>query len=269
MREPPATIECLREPAASSASATALPSRPSDVPRYAVAWAVDAAEVREAQALRHAVFVGEMGACLPGSAPGLDCDGLDPFCEHLIVREAGSGAVVGTYRVLTPQQARCAGRLYADAEFDLSRLARLRPRLLELGRSCVHAQHRNGAVIMALWLALGDYVREHRIEAVLGCTSVSLADGGRYAADLYRSLSAGELIHPRFRALPRQPLDLGCSTAPSRAVTPPPLLKGYLRFGAKICGAPARDPEFGVADFLTLLRIADMNDRYASFFYRR
>ncbi|MEY4755581.1 MAG: hypothetical protein RJA34_479, partial [Pseudomonadota bacterium] len=119
-----------------------------------VSWARHYDEVRAAQRLRFNVFATEMGARLDTSVPGHDVDLFDDYCEHLIVRDQETREVVGTYRVLPPAQARRVGSTYSDTEFDLVRLRALRPTMVELGRSCVHADYRHGGVIMALWGAL-------------------------------------------------------------------------------------------------------------------
>ena len=107
-----------------------------------------------AQRLRFDVFAGEMGARLETSTntvhPGHDIDMFDDFCEHLLVRDKANGQVVGTYRVLTPAQAKRIGTTYTDTEFDLTRLRSMRERMVELGRSCVHKDYRHGGVIMGL-----------------------------------------------------------------------------------------------------------------------
>ncbi|MGC9129206.1 MAG: GNAT family N-acetyltransferase, partial [Acidithiobacillus sp.] len=107
-------------------------------------------EVEAAQRLRYRVFSAEYGAQLSG-APGLDQDEYDPFCEHLIVEDEQCQEVVGTYRLFLPEQVHRVGRYYAQTEFDLSRLMALNVRILELGRSCVHPDYRQGAVITLLW----------------------------------------------------------------------------------------------------------------------
>ena len=106
-------------------------------------------EVAAALRLRHQVFVQELGARGTTEA-GLECDAFDAHCLHLIVREGPRGAVVGTYRVLVPAQAARMGGTYTDTECDLVRLRNLRPGMVEFGRSCVHPEHRQGTVIMAL-----------------------------------------------------------------------------------------------------------------------
>lgn len=231
---------------------------------FSVAWARSEDELREAQRLRYRVFAEEMGAHLNGPA-GLDVDQFDAYCDHLLVRDADTLAVVGTYRVLPPDQAARIGRLYAESEFDISRLTHLRSKMVELGRSCVHPDYRSGAVIMALWGGLAGYMMQHGYETMLGCASVPMGDGGHYAANLYCALRDTALTAPEYRAFPHTPLPIE-ELATGAAAVPPPLVKGYLRLGAKICGAPAWDPDFNVADFLTLFHLSDINARYARHF---
>ena len=122
-----------------------------------VVWARTEEDILAAQRLRYHVFAEEMGARLsvPASAPaGHDIDLFDPYCEHLLVRLQGQngepGEVIGTYRVLTPANAKRVGGLYSETEFDLTRLRHLRGKMVELGRSCVHPNHRNGGANMPL-----------------------------------------------------------------------------------------------------------------------
>jgi putative hemolysin len=103
----------------------------------------NASEIAEAQRLRYKVFAEEMGAEVSGT-DGLDIDGFDEFCDHLLVRESGTHQVVGTYRILSPHKADEAGGHYSAGEFDLSRISHLFDRTVELGRACVHKDYRNG-----------------------------------------------------------------------------------------------------------------------------
>ena len=229
-----------------------------------VSWARHADEVLEAQRLRWKVFADELGARLNTPQAGHDVDLFDPYCDHLLVRD-DEGQLVGTYRVLPPHQAKRVGGLYAETEFDLTRLIHLRARLLELGRACVHRDHRNGAVIMALWAGLAEYMQRHGLDAMIGCTSVSMRDGGHYAASLWARLRRNHLAPIEDHVLPRLalPVDSLRQDLPAEA---PALLKGYLRVGARICGAPAWAPDFNTADFPLLLRLRDVNPRYARHF---
>lgn len=229
-----------------------------------VNWARSESELREAQRLRYNVFTEEMGARLSGP-DGLDEDEFDAHCEHLLVRDADTLQVVGTYRLLPPHAARHVGRLYAEQEFDLCRLDHFRPKMVEVGRSCVSSEYRSGGVIMLLWAGLANYMQRHGYETMLGCASVPIADGGHYAANLSRSLPAGAFAAPEYRAFAYTPLPVD-ELHTGAQVAPPPLLKGYLRLGAKICGGPAWDADFNTADFLTHLRISDIDERYARHF---
>ncbi len=214
--------------------------------------------VRSAQELRYRVFADELGARLATPVPGVDADAYDPFCRHLVVRDDASGEIVGTYRILTPEAAREIG-YYSEGEFDLTRLESLRPSLVEIGRSCVHPDHRTGVTITLLWAGLARFMREHGYEYLMGCASVSMADGGHAAASLYESLSGGSHSHlapAEYRVSPRCPLPLA-SLRRDLSVDTPPLIKGYLRAGAWICGEPAWDPDF---------KMARVSDRYARHF---
>lgn len=234
-------------------------------PAFQIAWASTANEVKEAQRLRYKVFAEEMGANLSKNDEGLDIDEFDAYCDHLLIRDQDTLKVVGTYRVLPPHKAQEIGRLYSDSEFDLSRLDHLRPKLVELGRSCVHQDYRSGAVIMALWSGLAQYMLKNGYEIMLGCASIPMADGGHFAASLYNSLGNDQMAPTEFHAFPRLPLPLDKLNG-GLDVEAPPLIKGYLKLGAKICSSPAWDPDFNTADLLTMLRLSDINPRYAKHF---
>ncbi len=234
-----------------------------------VAWARHQDEVRQAQALRHAVFAGEMGARLSTPVPGYDIDLFDDYCEHLLVRDEASGDVIGTYRVLTPAQARRVGSTYSDTEFDLTRLRALRSRMVELGRSCVHRDHRHGGVIMALWTALGEFMTRNQLDTMIGCASIPMMQGGVFngdvAASIWRQVRERHLAPIEWQVRPRLPLPLG-TLNDQLDVEPPALIKGYLRLGTKVLGPPAWDPDFNSADLPMMMRIGDLHPRYRKHF---
>jgi putative hemolysin len=236
--------------------------QPSPTSRYHVSLAVDDHEIREAQRLRYKVFAEEMGARLSSVLPGHDIDLYDPFCDHLLVREHASGEVVGTYRILPPDSAKRVGSYYAEQEFDLTRLNFLRPRMAELGRSCVHPAHRSGAVIARLWMGLADYMTRYGYEYIVGCASIGMADGGHIAASVHRQLTERHLAPIEWRATPRYRLPVE-SLDDGQIAALPPLVKGYTRLGARVCGEPAWDPDFNTADLLMLLPMAQLNRSYA------
>jgi putative hemolysin len=235
----------------------------------AVSWANHLDEVRQAQRLRFAVFAGEMGARLDTPQPGHDIDLFDDFCEHLLVRDENTREVVGTYRVLTPAQARRVGSTYSDTEFDLTRLRGLRERMVELGRSCVHADYRHGGVILALWGALAEFMVRNRLDTMIGCASIPMLHNGivsgHAAASIWQQVSQAHLAPIEYHVRPRLPLPVD-ELDRTLAVEPPALIKGYLRLGAKVLGAPAWDPDFNTADLPMLMRIGDLPARYRKHF---
>ncbi|MCX8086293.1 MAG: GNAT family N-acetyltransferase [Rhodocyclaceae bacterium] len=236
-------------------------------PQLHVALAATESEILEAQKLRWRVFAEELGARLPTRTPGIDRDIYDPYCEHLIVRDEAAGRIVGTYRILSPQAARAVGSYYSENEFDLTRLAHLRPRIVEIGRSCIDPDYRTGATIALLWSGLARYMRQNGHEYLIGCASIGMQDGGHNAVAVYEALAA-HLAPPEYRVFPRYRLPLEKIEA---AATPeiPPLLKGYLRAGAWVCGEPAWDPDFNTADLLIMLPMARVDSRYSKHFVER
>lgn len=221
-------------------------------------------QIRAAQRLRYQVFGEEMGANLVTPLPGHDIDEFDDLVDHLIVTDTTTGDVVGTYRLLPPGRTE---QSYSDGEFDLRRLAGLRSSMTEAGRSSVHPGHRSGAVINQMWAGMARYVLLSGHRYLAGCASVPLGDGGQSAANAWLLGTTKHAGPAEFRVHPRRPwTPRGLSeNRPSYALLPP-LLRGYLRVGAWMCGAPAHDPEFDVADFFVLLDMEQLNDRYRRYF---
>jgi putative hemolysin len=234
--------------------------------RLYISLARTQAEVEEAQRLRYKVFAEEMGAQVSGIG-GLDIDGFDRFCDHLIVRDSGTNQVIGTYRILSPQKANEAGGYYSAGEFDLTRLEHLFDRTVEVGRACVHQNYRNGGTITLLWAGLAKYMQIHHYEYMIGCGSISMSDGGHAAASLYQKLQDDYLAPLEYRVFARNPLPIH-SLRTDMQVACPPLIKGYLRLGAYICGEPAWDPYFNTADMLVMLPLSRINPRYAAHFLK-
>ena len=235
----------------------------------AVSWAKTSDEVRQAQRLRFAVFAKEMGARLDTTSPGHDVDRFDNYCEHLLVRDVATCEVVGTYRVLTPAQAKRAGGTYTDTEFNLDRLQVRRERMVELGRSCVHKDYRQGAVIMALWGALAEFMVRNKLDTMIGCASIPMLHNGVISGDvassIWHKISQQHLVPLADQVVPRLPLPIEEFNS-MLDVEPPALIKGYLRLGAKVLGAPAWDPDFNTADVPMMMCINELPARYRKHF---
>lgn len=219
-------------------------------------------ELREVQRLRYKVFIETMGLSSLVREDGLDSDEFDEHCDHLIVRDSSTLRVVGTYRLLSASRARKLGRVYSEGEFDLGRLNNLRGRMVEAGRACIHPDYRGGSVIMLLWSGLAEYMRRENCDYLAGCASISLADGGHNAVAVYQSLAGTHLAPSEYRVTPHLPFPFSKLEAAQKPQVPP-LLKGYVRSGAWICGEPAWDPDFESADLFLLLPLANLDGRYA------
>mgnify|MGYP006278406407 FL=1 len=231
-------------------------------PKLSLSLASTPEEIREVQRLRYKVFVEAMGLDTLKNHDGLERDEFDDFCDHLIVRDTRTLEVVGTYRVLTPRGLSQKRGFYSENEFDLGRLTNLKPRIIEAGRACIHPDYRSGGVIMMLWAGLAACMQREKAEFLIGCASVSLADGGHTINALYRKLAKENLCPPEYRVTPHLPFPLHDDPLPE-GMQIPALIKGYLRSGAWVCGEPAWDPEFHSADLFMMLPLSRLDSRYA------
>lgn len=238
-------------------------ARPS--PRLQVGLAYDPAVVRASQQLRHRVFVQEMGARLPTRPGGIEEDRFDSYCHHLVVRDVTSGDVVSSTRILTRELARAAGGFYSESEFDLAPILALPGRLMEIGRTCVHPDYRDGTAITMLWAGLAQFVQLNRMDYLFGCASIPMRDGGMEAHAILNVLRRHYNAPAPMQVRPRQPVP-PLPAEPDCRPPMPPLLKGYFRLGAWVCGGAAWDPDFGVADVLVLLDVDRLSKRYARHF---
>jgi putative hemolysin len=230
-----------------------------------VRMAQSASEVLESQALRYDVFARESGAKLHNTIDGIDHDYFDPHCRHVLVRDTDSGKVVASTRILTSEQLLFTGGFYSATEFDLTRVLSMPGRFMEIGRTCVHADYRNGTAITMLWRGISQFLESRGYDYLIGCASIGLQDGGTQAQAVMQRLRQRHMLPVERRVtplLPYPPRPVDASLAPMV----PPLLKTYLRLGAEIGGEPYWDQDFDVADVFVLLDVKRLDARYARHF---
>lgn len=221
--------------------------------RYAVRLARDRTDVLAAQTLRFLVFNVELNEGLEASyATCRDTDPFDEVCDHLVVEDRATGDIVGTYRLQTGPMAAANRGFYSAVEFDFAPLAPLMPQTVEAGRACVHSQHRNIAVIGLLWRNIIAYGRERGGRYLIGCSSLPTVDPAAGTA-AYSQLMRAHLAPGPWRTRPMPAYECPLDRMAVEPVRIPRLLAGYFSLGAKICGPPALDREFGTIDFLTVL----------------
>lgn len=229
-------------------------------------FATASRDVHEAFALRYQVFGLELGAKLMTSAEQLDYDAFDSHCQHLLVRETETGRVVACTRLLDRCGAEKIGRFYAQGEFELEPITGLAGNLLELGRTCVARAYRQGSALAVLWSGVASYIRARRIDYLFGCASIPLGVGDALAAGIMNRLRRQAMAPAHLRVSPRLPLRVSALSEPKLDAPLPPLLKTYVRLGAKACGEPCRDADFKVADVLMLLDVRELNPSFARHF---
>jgi len=226
---------------------------------YRLRLATTGSDVKAAQRLRFQVFNMELGEGLAHAyLNGLDADLFDDACDHLLVEEVSTGTLAGTYRLQTGPRARAAHGFYSAQEFDLEPLLAPKGRLeemVELGRACVHRQHRNLVVLGLLWKGIATYAKERGGRYLIGCSSVNSQNPAEGIA-LYEALRQRVLAPAEWLTRPMPGFECridGAIPSLSQAVKPPKLMSAYFSIGAKICGPPALDSDFQTIDFLTLL----------------
>lgn len=225
--------------------------------------------ILKAQQLRYRVFAEGMGAKLKSDDLCIDNDEFDHFCEHLVVVDNDNESVVGYSRILNNHTAAQAGSYYTESEFDLSKLLNPQHQMMEVGRTCVDSNYRSGAVIGLIWSRIGQYINERNIDFLMGCASIpfSVNDGGAKALAAVRFLLENFSVPESQYVTPFNPLPQLHVNLEGKQYLPP-LLKAYLRIGAKVGGHAHWDKDFNVADVVMLLDVKEINQRYLRHFLK-
>ncbi len=225
---------------------------------YRMRLATSTEDLRAAQHLRFEIFNVELHEGLKESwTTELDADRFDESCDHLLVELTSTGAVVGTYRLQTGVMAAERQGYYSAQEFDFAPFEPYRAEIVELGRACVHIDHRKANVLNMLWRGIAEYARERNARLLLGCSSLTSQDPALGWA-MFEKIAARSLAPEPLRTVPLPAYAMPHAKPLADCPEPPRLLRSYLNAGAKICGPPALDREFGSIDFLTLIDLADV-----------
>jgi putative hemolysin len=248
-------------------------------PQFVVKLAESEAELKAAQRLRYEVFVHELGAggAMVDHENRLEIDQFDPFFDHLILLDTArsdvlNDQVIGVYRLLRDDQAAKIGQFYSEAEYDLTPLKQSGRKLLELGRSCLHADYRGGAAMFHLWNALAAYVFENEIEILFGVASFHGTDPQELAQPLsmlHHNHLAPEPLRAtvktdsstRMDLLPKDQLD---RKAAMLAV--PALIKAYLRLGGVVGQGAYIDRDFNTIDVCLIMDTEKLNAKQRSIY---
>lgn len=233
-------------------------------------------DVTRAQRLRYEVFVAELGGDGPmvDHEARLERDRFDPFYDHLLLIDERKGAdVVGVYRVLRQDQAAAAGGFYSESEYDLAPLRASGRRLLELGRSCIHPDHRGSGALFHLWQGLADYVLAHEIEVLFGVASFHGTDMARLAEPL-SLLHQRHLAPPSLRVRSRayETMNLIAPDALDRRAAMlqvPALIKSYLRLGGCVGDGAFVDHGFNTTDICLVMDTTRMTAAQKATYTRR
>jgi putative hemolysin len=235
---------------------------------YVARMALTEQEQNEVFRLRFRIFNLELHEGLMSAyTNGKDQDRYDAVCDHLIVEDRISGMIVGTYRIQQGAVAADNFGYYSEQEFGFTPYEAMRGQIVELGRACIHREHRSPEVLNLLWRGIAQYSLLHRGRYMMGCCSLTSQDPEMGHA-VYRSLER-HMVEPELRTTPTTDFLMPEAVGAVDVVKVPKLLRAYLTIGAKICGVPAIDREFGTIDFLTLLDLETLHPRVATRFLGR
>ena len=235
--------------------------------RFRVGMAQSLEDVIECQRLCYLVFNCELGEGLDSSVgTGLDRDRFDFICDHLMVHDAATGQLAGTYRMQSGYRAKGNLGYYGEGFFDFGPFESIRGEVLELGRACVREVYRNTNVLYLLWKGIAMYAESCKARYLIGCSSLSSQDANEGMA-LYEALREKYLVEPSLRTKPVEGCECQTSGSHAAAPRPPRLFRAYLDISARICGPPAIDREFKTIDFLTLVDLQALPDRVRTRFF--
>lgn len=238
--------------------------------RFLVKFAQSRQEIEATLRLRYEVFKIEHHVMTGLSKDQVDCDEFDEYCRHLVVIDRSTGRVIGTYRMQSGGMAAAGIGFYTEREYQFDRIPDAKNQILELGRACVAPEYRQGAAVAMLWAGIAECRRLCGFRYLIGCVSLVEASAA-IAWGIYNWLKSRGLICHEISATPRTGFELpqphmGAVGASESESALPPLFKGYLRAGAKVCGIPAWDREFGSVDFPMWLDFESISFRYAKHF---
>ena len=237
--------------------------------RYIVKVAETGAEIESALRLRYEVFSVELAGQKPKDDPSrLEFDEYDFKCRHLLVIDRETKRTVGTYRLNSIETACSLRGFYSYGEFTIEHLpAEILNEGVEIGRACIAPEHRNTKVLFLLWKGLAEYLQTQGKRYFFGCCSIFTLDpsvGGR----AYKHLAAGKYIHPSYGVEPRRnPLTFAGVALDDSPVELPNLFSMYLRIGARVCGPPMIDRDFGTIDFFVVCDTHEIGEKYRRMFF--
>ncbi len=246
-------------------------------------------DIRKVQRLRFKVFYEQGGARADARASltGRDICPYDRYCDHLLIIDHAhrnrfgqtKPKVVGTYRLLRQDNLPQSLSLYSAQEFDLAPLLARHAdkRFLELGRSCVLPDYRGKRTIELLWRGIWTYVKHHRIDVMIGCASFDTINPQAISLPLnflhQTALAQGEWQVSALtkRAITPTRLDANKTEFQPAQLRQalhalPPLIKGYLRVGARFGSGAVVDYQFGTTDVLVIMPVKDIDPRYVDHF---
>ncbi len=241
----------------------------------------NAAERKQVRQLRYDVFVEEDGANATEEQKQLreEYDSFDRFADYMAVFHGDK--IVGTYRIIDRDAAEKMDGFYTEGEFDISKIIRVRGNIASMSRACVAREYRENSLVMRLlWAGLGEYVAKKEIIVLFGTASWIGTKSVKSAQALsylyYNHLAPLSLratvnfdglpdgVNPkltRMNILPRAFVDEKDAFAEM-----PPLIKGYLRLGAKFGKGVYIDVSFNTYDVFVVIETRKIAANYQKHF---
>ncbi|MCL5776568.1 GNAT family N-acetyltransferase [Limibaculum sp. FT325] len=204
--------------------------------RYSARLAATPEDIRRCQQLRYLAFIAGRG--LGGEGQDLDADRFDEVCQHMMVEEVRTGRLVCCFRMMPLPDGTEIERSYSAQYYELSALRSFPGKMVEMGRFCIHPEHRDPNILRTAWAAMSAHVEREGVELLFGCSSFQGVDAEEYR-DAFALLREKHLAPRRWLPRVKAPAVFRFATA-FRFLKPdlrlamrrmPPLLRSYLVMG--------------------------------------
>ncbi|WP_407493268.1 GNAT family N-acetyltransferase [Pseudooceanicola sp. MF1-13] len=222
--------------------------------RYRARFAESPEDLLAAQQLRTRAFHDDPDA-------DLDADYFDEICDHVLVEDQRTDALVCCFRILPLSGGVDIARSYSAQYYELSALEAFDGPMVEMGRFCIDPDVKDPDILRVAWGAMTTYVDEQGVEMLFGCSSFHGTDARQYR-DAFAMLKERHLAPKRWLPKVKAPKVFRFAQKLRRKpdaklamLRMPPLLRTYLMMGGWVSDHAVVDSHMNTLHVFTGLEI--------------